>query len=286
MMIENGCPQKLQFQQVFGSYLSSSQGIYSLSGSTIYHTNYFTMSLLPISVQVLPILISIFILCIIYYGYRTYWFIQISRVIVSHTQSYSLTGSHQWISLLILGDSTAVGVGADHSADSIAGRLAKYVGVTRVENHGVSWAIVRDIVAQLAKVEKQEYDYILLQIWGNDMVRFHDLSEISREFEQILNHLPKSKTLIVQSCGNLGGASIFPRIMSAIYENISRSYHAQLWALVAKHWGIYIDLFEERSIDPFVLQPDIYIAADHFHPSSIWYGHWFDKLTIQIEINK
>ena len=61
-----------------------------------------------------------------------------------------------------------------------------------------------DMPAQLKKIEEKEYDYILLQIGGNDMVQLHNVDRVSAEFENILKSLPKRKKLIVTSCGNLG----------------------------------------------------------------------------------
>ena len=240
----------------------------------------FSFSRILIMLAAFMAIMIVYEICIIYH------YIRISTWLVAKAQPYVLTSSTDWPSILVLGDSTAVGVWADTASDSTAGRLAKYIGAKRVEHHGVSWAIVADIGDQLTKIEKKEYDYILLQIGANDMVAFHNLETVSRDYEVLLENLPKAKKLIVLSCGNLGWAKIFPRIMGVIYEHLSRSYHAKLWAIVAKHWGIYINLFEERSVDPFVLQPDVYLAADYFHPSSIWYAHWFSSIVKQIESSK
>ena len=231
------------------------------------------------------IILLLIAIVIVYEIGRIYYYIRISAWLVTEARPYILTGSHDWISLLVLWDSTAVGVWADTPSDSIAGRLAKYIGATRVENHGVSWAIVVDVDSQLVQVEQEEYDYILLQIGANNMVALHNLGVVSRDYELLLKNLPKTKQLIVFSCGNLGWAKLFPRIIGALYERISRQYHAKLSNIVANHWGIYVNLFEERSVDPFVLEPDIYLAADYFHPSSSWYGIWFNKLVKIIDSN-
>ncbi len=210
---------------------------------------------------------------------------QVSKDIIARTIPYSLSWSATWTSLLVLGDSTSVGVGADHPEESIAGRLTEYLGATYVEHHGVSGAIVADIPGQMEKIEKKEYDTILLQIWANDMTGFHDLDEVATEYESIIEWLPKHKTLVVTSCGNLGGARIFPFPLTYIYEYVSKKYHAKLSEIVSRNGGLYIDLFEERSMDPFVQSPEIYLAADSFHPSGAGYGLWFNKVKARLEKN-
>ncbi len=233
--------------------------------------------------KILIILAAIIAIIVVYEICRVFYYIHISIWLVASAEPYTLSGSSNWLSVLVLWDSTAVGVGATTRQDSIPGRLAKYVGATRVENHAISGATVADVGSQLAQVEKKEYDYILLQIGANDMVAFHSLEIVSRDYEVLLKSLPKAKKLIVLSCGNLGGAKIFPKIMGIYYEAISRNYHAKFRTIVENHGGVYVDIFEEPSVDPFVLQPDVYLAKDYFHPSSVGYAHWFEKLIIQIK---
>ncbi len=233
--------------------------------------------------KIFILLIFIFLIgTLIFYGYRFSRLVKISRGIVTHTTPYSFSGSASGVSLLVLGDSTAVWVGADNPDDTIAAMLAKYIGATRVENRWVSWAVVADVYSQIEKVEAKEYDYILLQIGGNDMTRLHDLGRVAKDYESLMLSLPKHKNLIVMSCGNLGGARIFPSIIGYLYERVSRSYHAKFSEIVTRHGGVYIEIFDERAVDPFIREPELYLAPDLFHPSSIGYKYWFTKLESQI----
>lgn len=233
-------------------------------------------------IKILSGLLIVTIVVVAFYGIRFYRLVQVSKGIIARTTPYTLSWNTGWVSLLVLGDSTAVWVGADNPDDSIAGLLAKHIGATRVEHHWVSWAVVADVRDQVAELAEQEYDYILLQIWGNDMTRFHDLHKIAIEYETLIASLPKHKILIVTSCGNLWGAQIFPRIIGYIYEDISRSYHAKFAEIVTRHGGIYVDLFDERPVDPFIVSPEIYLAADLFHPSSTGYRYWFTKVEMRL----
>ncbi len=232
--------------------------------------------------KILLLIILALMITIGSYGYRFYLLLRISEGIIAQTIPYSLPWSSSGVSLLVLGDSTAVGVWADHPEESIAWQLAKYIRATRVENQGVSGWVVAWVASQVALTKEKEYDYILLQIGGNDMTRLHDLEDVAKDYENLIISLPKHKKLIVMSCGNLGGAKIFPSIIGRIYERISRSYHTKFKEIVTLHGGIYIEIFDEREVDPFIREPEIYLAPDLFHPSSAGYKYWFTKVRAQI----
>lgn len=118
------------------------------------------------------------------------------------------------------------------------------------------------------------------------MTRLHRLSQVAPEFEALIESLPKHQRLIVLSCGNLGGAGIFPRLIGSLYEYISRTYHVKLREITTKHGGIYVDLFDERDSDPFVREPEVYLAPDYFHPSSRGYEYWFTKVEEKLKENQ
>jgi lysophospholipase L1-like esterase len=114
------------------------------------------------------------------------------------------------------------------------------------------------------------------------MTRLHSLDTVAKDYEKLIESLPKHKTLIVMSCGNLGGAKIFPSIIGRLYERISRRYHAKFAEIVTRYGGVYIEIFDERSVDPFIREPEVYLAADLFHPSSTGYKYWFTKVEAKL----
>ena len=114
----------------------------------------------------------VLLIVVVYVGYeyfRIQNLIQVSAGLVAEVRPYeNATGT---VSVLVLGDSTAVGVGSP-SDESVAGRLGEYLHAS-VENHAVSGAVTADLPGQIAKAQKQHYDLILIQIGANDIIRFH-----------------------------------------------------------------------------------------------------------------
>ena len=221
---------------------------------------------------------ALFILAMSFYVYRFYRLLAISEGIIAKTEKYSLSSSDRSKSLLVLWDSTAVWVGAETKEESLPALLSKKIRATYVENHGVSGAVVHDVASQIALIEHDEYDTILLMIGGNDITRFHTLDRVSDEYRAIFPLLPKHRHLIVTNCGNLGWARIFPWFVGRYYEYISRNYHEAFGRIVRSVWGYYVPIFDERSVDPYIREPEKYLAKDLFHPSSIWYAYWFSKI--------
>ena len=221
---------------------------------------------------------ALFFLSIAFYAYRFYRLLHVSEGIIAKTEKYSLSWYDRSKSLLVLWDSTAVGVGAKTKEESLPGLLSHHMSAISVENHGVSGAVVHDIVSQIALIEHDEYDTILLMIGGNDITRFHSLDRVSDEYRDIFPLLPKHRHLIVTNCGNLGWARIFPGFIGRYYELISREYHEAFGSIVSSVGGYYVPIFDERSRDPYIREPEKYLAADLFHPSSDGYRYWFSKI--------
>src|SRR5690349_8444527 len=110
---------------------------------------------------------------ITYWGANTFFKAKISSALMQHEEPFRNESYDYRTTLLVLGDSTGAGVGADKPEDSIAGRLAAYIGATYVENYAVAGAMTDELKFQIQKAKLPKYDYILLQIGGNDVLTFH-----------------------------------------------------------------------------------------------------------------
>ncbi len=216
---------------------------------------------------------------VLYLGYSAARFglkYQASKKLIREAQAFERAG--EGASLLVLGDSTAVGVGAARPEESVAGRLAEEIGAGYVENRAHSGATVADIAGQIENASRAEYDAILIQIGGNDIIRFHDAKAEVSALEEALAALPLSKETYLMSAGNVGAATIFPKVVRSFHTRLTLAYH-KAFREAARRRGIhYVDLYEDPERDPFVLDPGTYLAADGLHPTSLGYELWFRKL--------
>ncbi|OGC88451.1 hypothetical protein A2419_01775 [Candidatus Adlerbacteria bacterium RIFOXYC1_FULL_48_26] len=220
----------------------------------------------------------------------TYWgcvFLQkyqISRALIANTTPYTQLSNNYSKTLLVLGDSTGVGVGAMRPEDSVAGRLAASVGASYVENRAVSGAVVADIAEQFASATLTKYDIILIQVGGNDIVRFHNPKAMAEKLSPSIHKaVAHSGKTILMSAGNVGATTNFPEPMRPFYTKLTLKFHDAFSAMADKEGAVYVNLYESPKSDPFRADPDTYLAIDGFHPSSEGYGLWFERLEATVQ---
>ena len=198
-------------------------------------------------------------------------------------EPYRLSSFDYRTTMLVLGDSTGAGVGAERPEDSVAGRLAAHLGATYVENYAESGAMVEDLFGQIKEAKLPEYDVILVQIGGNDILAFHDAKRTAVRLSEAFGTLPRAGRMFLMCVGNMGGATLFPPPMRPFHTLVNRAFHKE-FERVAHGWhATYINLYDPFFKDPFLRDPQRYLSRDGLHPSSYGYGLWFDKLKAQLD---
>jgi lysophospholipase L1-like esterase len=229
----------------------------------------------------MKIVLFIILILVLYLSYQMFQVkrkIALSGKIVAETVPYQETSDMEAGSLLVLGDSTAYGVGASTKEESIPALVAQRIGTPYVENRSFSGARVSDLAGQLAGHKKDTYDTILVQIGGNDIVARNDERVVASELEALLKTLPKHDKLVVLMCGDVGVATLFPWFVRGYYTRKTLAYHEAFAEAVPRAGGTYVNLYEPKEADPFVKEPEVYLAKDEFHPSSAGYQLWFRKI--------
>ncbi len=182
-------------------------------------------------------------------------------------------------SILVLGDSTAVGIGADRPEDSVIGLIAKGLPGSSVENYAQSGARIDDPSQQLSKALRDRYDLAFVQVGANDLIRFRSATNAAESLLPILIRLKdRAQRVILVMAGNVGGAPFFPWVLRPIYHRRSLAYHAALEDIAQRSGVIYVKLYLPPEKDPFSLQPEQFLASDRLHPSSAGYALWFKRI--------
>lgn len=228
----------------------------------------------------MKVALTILFLLLLAVGYLAYTFMQkvrLSRTLVERAVAYHLSGE-RGVSVLVLGDSTAVGVGADTATDTLAALLAARVQATQLDNFAVSGARVRDLAHQVQNIRKEKYNYILIGIGANDVIRFGNAEDTAKHLAVILSGLPTHDRLIVYMAGNVGATQLFPRIMNRYYTSKTLAFHDTFNETVSKAGGTYVNLYTDPKSDPFQISPETYLAKDGLHPTSAGYKLWFERI--------
>lgn len=185
-------------------------------------------------------------------------------------------------SLLILGDSTAVGTGASVKEKSLAGLLAREFPTLQIVNHGRDGATFADLRAQLPTGGR--FSAVLILAGGNDVIRLRDLDRVAQQLDETLR---EAKTLggevVVMPAGNVGNAPFFFPPVSWLMTSRSRKLHAIVQAAAQRRGAGYVRLFKERAEDPFARQRELN-ARDGLHPSDAGYELWAQTLLAQSKL--
>ena len=187
--------------------------------------------------------------------------------------------------VLVLGDSTAVGTGADRAELSVAGRIAGAFPAVLVDNVARDGARVRDLQAQLAAVDER-YDVALVQIGGNDILRFTPLAQLEEHFDAFLADLRHTAFHVaIIAPGLVGRAPAIPWPLSTAYNLRSRQVRDRLATLALLRDVAFVDLDSGAADgDPFADDPQHFYAGDGLHPSGAGYGLWYDTLARQVPL--
>ncbi len=229
--------------------------------------------------QLAEIVIVVALLGVVtYWSANTFMKARASKAIMEDTVPFKNETEDHRATLLVIGDSTGVGVGADKPEDTVPALLAHYLGATHVENLSVTGAGVEDLPKQIAQAKLARYDTILIQAGGNNILAFDDVRWAGRVLGDVLADLPKADKRILMSAGNAGGATIFPPPVRPFHTWVNKRYHKE-FERVAHAWGVtYVNLYESPETDPFLKNPGYYLSEDGLHPSSEGYKLWFEKV--------
>jgi lysophospholipase L1-like esterase len=226
--------------------------------------------------------IFIIVIVVLYLVYTAFTISQkfaLSLVLIEQAHVFENISSDTTKPLLVLGDSTAVGVGAAKPEDSIAGLTSTYINATYVENYAVSGATTSDVFSQLEHAKLSTYDTILLQVGGNDIIRFHDVATTAKELSNLLQQLPESKHVYITSVGNVGDATFFPFFIRPFHDSLNIKYHTAFAKIAKQHGATYINLNQQSQTARFIAEPKTYYASDGLHPSSDGYRLWFEIIS-------
>lgn len=227
-----------------------------------------------------PLLIlgGLALVLVAYWGIKFYLTVQISKKLIDAAVPFTAPSDDSSSAVLVLGDSTAVGVGADSPEDTVAGRVNAYLAPSSVENYAVSGAVTRDLPDQAAKAKFAQYRLILIQIGGNDIIRFRSAEKGAEDLRAAIRALPEAERIIIISAGDVGGATLFPLAVRPFHTRLNHEYHDAFARVAAEEGVTYVNFGDAPATQIINNDPKTYLAADGLHPSSAGYALWFDTI--------
>lgn len=180
------------------------------------------------------------------------------------------------IKILVVGDSTGLGVGASSPQTSVTGMIGKRYPKATIHNRSINGAKANNVIRQLKHADGG-YDLVMIHVSGNDVVKMTPFHAYKKNIKTVLDLAKtKGKYVLLIPTGNLGTVRIFPLPIRWLLEFRTRKIRVFSIAAVAKAGEQvgYVDFFVEKAVDPFYLDPGQHFAVDRFHPSDAGYAKW------------
>ncbi|MBG6071540.1 MULTISPECIES: GDSL-type esterase/lipase family protein [unclassified Polaromonas] len=213
------------------------------------------------------------------------WRIKQSVELARQSEPLQASPTGATASLLIAGDSTAVGTGASSAASSVAGLIARDHPGLRIVNRAQDGARFADIVRQLQGDER--FDAVLVMGGGNDVIRLTGEEALAQNIARVAQLAAARAPLVVlMPPGNVGNAPFFMPPLSWLMAKRSRTLHGLVRQSAADHGAIYVNMYKSKAEDPFAQRPGELNARDGLHPSDAGYLLWYDALNTQAELGR
>lgn len=183
---------------------------------------------------------------------------------------------------VVLGDSTAAGLGAGSPEHAYATVLSERLGDAgyRIDllAHGVSGARVKDVAQeQVSLALSADPDLVFIGIGANDSTHFTSLADVERYMHTALTELaPTGATIIVAGPPDMRAHAWLEPLRSIVGWR-GRQVAARIEAVARSHGLLTVPLAE--SAGPyFAAHPEDAYGADDFHPGPGGYRAWADAI--------
>ena len=178
--------------------------------------------------------------------------------------------------LLVLGDSTAAGVGADTQLEALPGNLARELAGRT--GRGVEWravgengATTRDLLERfLPAATDQAYDIVFLSIGANDALGLRSRGAFRRDVRRLIDAVRAGSPggiILMSALPAFGRFELLPNPLRSTLYLHSRNLEDAARAVVAAQEGAHM------SPPPPPYTPGFF-ASDLFHPSASGYRDW------------
>lgn len=197
--------------------------------------------------------------------------------------SHGFAGSGRRI--LVVGDSTGVGIGSFDSRSTVAGRLAAAFPGTVIVNHARDRARSIDIPAQI-EASSGHFDLTLIFAGGNDVVRLSSYEAVLLAAEHTLDVASaRSDHVAVVPPADVGTAPLWVWPLDVLFSRRAETVRRAWQYAMRERTNVHlVDLRLPRDQDPFRIAPRRYYSPDGIHPSADGYALWFAQITRQVPL--
>lgn len=183
--------------------------------------------------------------------------------------------------LLVLGDSSAAGVGADHQDQALSGQLVDRLARTR----RVTWRLeaetghtTKDALARLDRMGPAQFDVAVVALGVNDVTRAVPLRLWLNRQQELIHRLTRGfgvTQICLSGLPPMGEFPLLPHPLRWVLGRQAQRFDSHLREFARDHDHVSVTPLEfDLSVD--------HMAEDGFHPGPEVYAAWADLLVRQI----
>jgi lysophospholipase L1-like esterase len=189
------------------------------------------------------------------------------------------TGGAGSVKLLVLGESTAAGVGARTHENGLAGQFSRFLG--EKIGKSVEWQVVgksgitvkRTIAELVPEIPDEKFDYIMLALCGNEVLSLRSPRTFRRDMRRLIAILKEKNadaTFFITNAPAVRLSPILPFPIKSILGQLSAMHDANAREFTAEMSKVFY--FHQPSSVP----ADFF--ADGIHPSEKGYTVWSKRM--------
>ncbi|GAA3628828.1 hypothetical protein GCM10022200_09280 [Microbacterium awajiense] len=192
------------------------------------------------------------------------------------------------IDLVVLGDSIAAGLGAEHRKETLGGRIAK--GVARRSGRPVRLRVAAVVGSESSALAGQldalpdQYrpEVAVIVVGGNDVTHRVPIAQSAAYLAEAVRRLrERGAEVVVGTCPDLGALHRVPQPLRELGSRMSRRL-AAAQARAASEAGAHVVSLRDAVGEVFLAEPDEMFSVDSFHPSAAGYRRTAEALVPSI----
>ncbi len=188
-------------------------------------------------------------------------------------------GGEEAVKLLVIGESTAAGVGARTHEAALAGQFARFLSCKigkAVNWHviGKSGITVRETIRELVpKIPDEKFDYIMVALCGNEVLKLRSPRNFRRdmlEFLGIMREKNPDAVVFITNAPAIRLSPVLPQPIKFILGHLSALHDKNIREFTAPMPNILYFPQPSEVVEDFF--------ADGIHPSEKGYTLWSERM--------
>ncbi|MFL4394532.1 SGNH/GDSL hydrolase family protein [Acinetobacter pittii] len=198
------------------------------------------------------------------------------RLLEASGERQGIVGNGRPLSLLILGDSAAAGVGVENQKDALSGAIISELQ----DQYSIRWKLhaktgdtTKQVFQAVQHLEQQNYDVVVTSIGVNDVTKLTSASSWIKQQKQLFQYIQarfQPKLIIVSGVPPMQHFPALPNPLAWLFGKYAEQMNQTLdkWLESQNQFK-----FIQYDIEHFQAM-NLPMASDGFHPSKEIYAIW------------